>query len=68
MQILNMSGLESITPCENGERLIKGTFDGIRVEQILPLVSNPGFWAFDSSTSGFVFISLDENYKFAGID
>lgn len=68
MQVLNLSGLESITECANGERLIKGVFDGVRVEQTLPAVLNPGFWAFDSSISSFVFIQLNEAYKFAGID
>ena len=68
MQILDMSSLESITARENGERLIKGTFDGFYVEQTLPSVSNPGFWAFNSSVAGFIFIPLEDDYKFAEID
>lgn len=68
MQILDMSGLESIVACENGERLIKGAFDGVRIEQTLPSQPERGFWALDADLGCFVFIPFNGNLKFADID
>lgn len=68
MQILDMSGLESIVACENGERLIKGAFDGVRIEQTLPSQPENGFWALDVDINCFVFIAFNGNLKFADID
>lgn len=68
MQVLNLTGLQSIQNIANGERIIKGTFEGKPVEQTLSAQQGKGFWFFDIDSSCFVFIPINGNLKFADIN
>lgn len=61
MQLLDMSGLISMTDLPNGEKQIFGVFDGVEVNQTLP--TNDGVWVFDGVQ--FQAVPFPKNVKLA---
>lgn len=64
MQLLDMSGLVSITSLPNGEKQVVGVFDGVEVNQTLPF--NDGVWVFDGQQ--FLAVPFPKNVKLAVFD